>query len=305
LSAARQDWQYRVLQSRKTVEMMRPDWRTAWFGMGVGSYPAVVYERNPQNNRPSAYRFEMDGNKQFVRLFPGVQLYFGQWVGAIMPFDKYRLSFKARAHAAASVTGFLCEKTLQYSFSCAKHSFEFNPSEGWVEQQAEIDAEMVGYNEHDLGWFSRRPVEFAFSNGSKDAVIDVTDVRLLNAAGENLLINGNFARGMDRWFFTVDDHTPWQNWNHVVHLFFEQGWFGIASFLIFLVCIYAHLGAQVLRGQWLAAVAMAALSSFLSVGIFGFLFDTPRMALLFFFLALVFARGLAAPVGAADKAAVN
>ena len=122
-------------------------------------------------------------------------------------------------------------------------------------------------------------------------MIDVADVRLLNAAGENLLINGNFAHGMDRWFFTVDDHTPWQNWNHMVHLFFEQGWFGVTSFLIFLVCIFAHLGAQVLRGQWLAAVAMAALASFLSVGIFGFLFDTPRMALLFFFLALVFARG--------------
>ncbi len=300
LSAAEKDWQYRVLQSRKTVGMMRPDWQTAWFGMGVGSYPAVVYERNPQNNRPSAYRFEMEGNKQFVRLFPGIQLYFGQWLGAITPFEKYRLIFNARAHGTGSLTGFICEKTLQYSFSCAKHSFELKPSAGWVDQQAEIDAEMVGADEYHLGWFSRRPVEFAFSNSSRDAVIDVDNVRLLDAAGENLLVNGNFARGMDRWFFTVDDHTPWQNWNHVVHLFFEQGWFGVASFVIFLGCIYARLGAQVARGHWLAAVAMAALSSFLSVGIFGFLFDTPRMALIFFFLALVFARGLSAPVGAAQ-----
>jgi hypothetical protein len=302
LSAARQDWQYRVLQSRKTVEMMRPDWRTTWFGMGVGSYPAVVYERNPQNNRPSAYRFEMDGNNQFVRLFPGIRLYFGQWLGAITSFEKYRLILKARAHGAGSLTGFLCEKTLQYSFSCASHSFELKPSEGWVEHQAEIDAEMVGYNEHDLGWFSRRPVEFAFSNSSKAAVIDVDNVRLFNAAGQNLLANGNFSLGADRWFFTVDDHTPWQNWNHVVHLFFEQGWFGVASFLIFLGCVYARLGTQVVRGHWLAAVAVAALSSFLSVGIFGFLFDTPRMALIFFFLALVFARGLSAPINAAKTA---
>jgi hypothetical protein len=305
LSAARQDWQNRLRQSQKTVEMMRPDMRTKLFGMGVGSYPAVVYERNPQNNRPSAYRFEMDGNKQFVRLFPGIQLYFGQWLGAVRPFEKYRVILNARAHGTGSLTGFLCEKTLQYSFSCAKHSFDLKPSDGWVEQQAEIDAEMVGADELHLGWLSRRPVEFAFSNGSKDAVIDVTEVRLLNAAGENLLVNGNFAHGIDRWYFTVDDHTPWQNWNHVVHLFFEQGWFGVASFFIFLVCIFAHLGAQVLRGQWLAAVAMAALSSFLSVGIFGFLFDTPRMALIFVFLALVFARGLAAPVGATQTASTG
>ena len=303
LSAAHKDWDYRVLQSRKTVEMMRPDWQTTLFGMGVGSYPAVVYERNPQNNRPSAYRFEVDGNNQFVRLFPGIQLYFGQWLGAVTPFEKYRLILNARPHGPGSLTGFLCEKTLQYSFSCAKHSFELKPSDGWVEHQAEIDAEMVGYNEHDLGWFSRRPVEFAFSNSSKDAVIDVDNVRLLNAAGQDLLVNGNFTHGADRWFFTVDDHTPWQNWNHVVHLFFEQGWFGVISFLVFLICIYARLGMQVVRGQWLAAVAMAALSSFLSVGVFGFLFDTPRMALIFFFLALVFARGLAAPAGAAQTAA--
>ncbi|MSP36856.1 MAG: hypothetical protein EXR70_00005 [Deltaproteobacteria bacterium] len=151
---------------------------------------------------------------------------------------------------------------------------------------------MVGYNEHGLGWFSRRPVEFAFANGSKDAVIDVANVRLLNPAGENMLVNGDFARGMDRWFFTVDDHTPWQNWNHAVHLYFEQGGLGVAAFFFFLACVFVRLGAQVMRGQWLAAVGMAALASFLSVGIFGFLFDTPRMALLFFFVALVFARGL-------------
>ncbi len=302
LSAARQDWQNRLLQSQKTVEMMRPDWRTSWFGMGVGSYPAVVYERNPQNNRPSAYRFETESNNQFVRLFPGIRLYFGQWLGGITSFEKYRLILNARAHGPGSLSGYLCEKTLQYSFRCANKTFKLNAADGWVEQQAEIDVQRVGSDERGLGWLSRRPVEFAFSNSSKDAVIDVDNVRLLNAAGRNLLVNGNFTRGADRWFFTVDDHTPWQNWNHVVHLFFEQGWFGVASFVLFLGCIYARMSAQVVHGHWLAAVAMAALSSFLSVGIFGFLFDTPRMALLFFFLALVFARGLAAPVGAAESA---
>jgi hypothetical protein len=37
------------------------------------------------------------------------------------------------------------------------------------------------------------------------------------------------------------------------------------------------------------------------VGIFGFLFDTPRMALLFYFIAMVFGRGLEFSQGSSES----
>jgi len=301
LEKSKKDWDYRMLQSRKTVEMMSPGWLTDWFGMGLGRYPVTFYQRNPLNNRPAAYRFETENDNLFVRLFPGNPLYFGQWIGGIRPFEKYRLVLDARAHGQGSLTAYICEKTLQYSFRCANQGFNLQTSDARAEQTALIDVQRVGSKGERAGWVALRPVEFALANSSKEAVIDVDSVRLIDSAGNNLLANGDFSRGSDRWFFTVDDHTPWQNWNHWVHLYFEQGRFGVLSFLFFTTYLFCRLVKQIVDGNWLAGTAIAALSSFLTVGIFGYLFDTPRMALIYFFIALIFGRGLATPVGAAAK----
>ena len=300
LERAKRDWDYRVLQSQKTVEMMRSDFTTAWFGMGLGRFPMTVYERNLMKNRPAAYRFERDGNNLFLRLFPGNRLYFGQWVGAIKPFDNYQLSFTARTYGQGALSAYLCEKTLQYSFQCASKSFNLTPNDAWSERKAEIDAGLVGAKQESGGWMSIRPVEFALANSSKDAVFDVDNLRLRDATGKDLLANGDFEGGIDRWFFTVDDHTPWQNWNHWVHLYFEQGWLGVLAFLCFVTYMFGRLGRQIVDGNWLASFALAGTSSFLTIGIFGYLFDTPRMALIFFFIALIFGRGLSVPVGPAE-----
>ena len=131
--------------------------------------------------------------------------------------------------------------------------------------------------------------------------MDLDNVRLLDADGRNLISNGDYSKGSDRWFFTADDHTPWQNWNHLVQLYFDQGWFGIVSFLIFTAYILGVLVWRVVKGDWIAGVSLAGLSSFLSVGIFGFMFDTPRMALIFFLIALIFASG--SIMGGADHPA--
>jgi len=301
LDRAKKDWDYRVLQSQKTVEMMHPAWSTAWFGMGLGRYPVTVYQRNLLKNRPAAYRFETERENIYLRLFPGNRLYFGQWIGGIRPFEKYRLSFTARAHGQGALSAYLCEKTLQYSFRCANKSFALAPVDAWVEQQAEIDAGLVGAKDEIGGWISIRPVEFALANGSKDGVFDVDNLRLLDSSGNNLLANGDFTGGLNRWFFTVDDHTPWQNWNHWVHLYFEQGWLGVLAFLCFATYLFCRLIKQIVDGNWLASIALAAVSSFLAVGIFGFLFDTPRMALIYFLIALIFGRGLSAPLESADR----
>lgn len=50
---------------------------------------------------------------------------------------------------------------------------------------------------------------------------------------------------------------------------------------MFLVCVFAGLIKQILAHSWLSAIAFAGLGSFLTVGIFGFLFDAARMAMSF------------------------
>ena len=294
LEAAKSDWNYRLLQSRKTTEMMDSGLLTNWFGMGLGKYPEMVYLRSPLKIKPAAFRFDSEAGNQFLRLSSGSPLYFGQWLN-IEAGGKYRVKFRARATAPGAVSAYLCEKTLQYSFRCASRRFELGPAESWSEKEADIDANFPGRQSGYGGWFFRRPVEFALANSSRDTLIDVDDVSLVGPLGNNLIVNGDFSRGSDRWFFTVDDHTSWQNWNHWVQIYFEQGWFGVISLGIFVLCVYSQLLKLVFAGNWLSGVALAGLSGFLIVGIFGFLFDTPRMALLFYLISLICASGLAVP----------
>ena len=301
LERAKNDWNTRLRQSQSTVQMMDSGWSTTWFGMGLGRYPASVYHRNPLKNRPAAYRFESEGDNTYLRLYPGNRLYFGQWINGIKPAASYRLSFHIRSHGQGALSAYLCEKTLQYSFQCASKSFTLAPLDAWSEMATDIETRSIGAARGVGGWFSVRPVEFALANSSKDAVFDVDNVALTDSNGRNLLVNGDFQNGMNRWFFTVDDHTPWQNWNHWVHLYFEQGWFGVLAFLSFVGYLVGRLIKQIYYGNWLATIALAAVSSFLTVGVFGYLFDTPRMALIYFFLALVFGQGLSAPLAGADE----
>jgi hypothetical protein len=301
LERTKMDWNTRVRQSQTTIEMMDTRWFTTWFGMGLGRYPALVYERNPLKNRPAAYRFESEGANTYLRLYPGNRLYFGQWISGVKPATSYRLSFNIRSHGQGALSAYLCEKTLQYSFQCASKSFTLAPMDGWSDRTTEIETGTIGAAHGIGGWLSVRPVEVALSNASKEAVFDVDNVKLVDSSGKNLLVNPDFQNGMDRWFFTVDDHTPWQNWNHWVHLYFEQGWFGVLSFLFFVSYVIGRLIRQIYYGNWLATIGLAAVSSFLTVGVFGYLFDTPRMALIYFLVALVFGQGLSAPLIGANE----
>jgi hypothetical protein len=299
LEAARGDWDVRVLQSKYAIESMNTDWQATWFGMGLGSYPEIMYRKNPLNRRPASYRFERDKDNNFLRFFPGSPLYYGQWI-KVNPNEKYQLSLSVRAKARGAFAVYICEKTFLYSFRCAAQRFEVDPSDSWLERRSEINVGHVGSVISPLGWSFRRPVEFALANSSKEAVIDLDNVQLLDPSGTNVIANGDFSHGSDRWFFTVDDLAPWWNGNHWVQFYFEQGWLGVLAFLSFVTYLFGRLVKQIVDGNWLASIALAALSSFLTVGIFGYLFDTPRMALIYFLIALIFGRGLSAPLEPAE-----
>jgi O-antigen ligase len=288
LAAARADWDYRILQSTTAIAMMNKDLQTTLWGMGLGTYPAIFYQKNPLGIKPAAYRFEMNNDNLFLRLLPGSPLYFGQWLG-IGAADKLSIALSLRATERGTVNVYLCEKTLQYSFRCATHRFDVDASESWTERKAELDIDQAGLGIARRNWLVRRPIELALSNTSRTGSIDIDNVRLFNGRGNNIIMNGDFSRGMDRWFFTVDNLVPWQAANQWVQLYLEQGWSGIVSFMGFVAWVLWRLLQQTFSGDWLRGIVFAALVSFLFIGLFGFLFDTPRMAMMFFLVSFVFA----------------
>jgi hypothetical protein len=113
--------------------------------------------------------------------------------------------------------------------------------------------------------------------------VDVTDVRLLDERGRDLIRNGDFSRGADHWFFVSDySHLPWHAKNLPLHLWVEQGWVGIAAFSVLVIGVLVRVWkARYLGGLWPAAL-LAALPALGLLSLFGTIVDFPRIVLLIY-----------------------
>ncbi len=280
-----EDWNYRILQSLNSIQVMDDGWMTRLFGMGLGRYPEIFYTRKPLPITPASYRFEQDNDNVFLRLFPGNPLYFEQYVN-LQTGQSYIFSAKVRGMPNAVLSVYVCEKNLLYSFRCAPTiRLKAESPVSWSRQSVVIAPGKIGYSDNLLNWIWTRPIKLSLATSGSDHV-DVDDIELINPAGRSIINNGDFALGMDRWFFSTDEHLAWQVKNHWVHIYFEQGWVGVLSQLFFSVYLIASLIRLVIRGDRAAAVVLASVVGFLTVGFFGFLFDTPRISMLFYFISL-------------------
>ncbi len=281
------DWQSRLDQLRNTFRMMDTDAVTRLFGMGLGRFPATYLAKQPVKANPTVYNFESEGPNTFIRIKAGSPLYFGQRI-SVEPGKYYVLSLDFRSvNRKASLSIPICEKQLQKSFRCQWFQFQSSRVGAWEHFEKRFDMGEVGGNVGRMtGRLSRRPVELALYSPGEGSVLDVDDVRLIDESGHNLISNGDFSRGHDRWFFTVDDLMPWQSSNHWGQIFFEQGWLGLLAFNLFVIAVIVGLILKVYRGDLFSGVVLAGVVGFLTVGLFGSLFDTPRMATLFYFLSI-------------------
>lgn len=294
------DWESRLTQLKDTFQMMDEDLWTSLFGMGLGRFPATYFIRQPPALRPATYRYEKEVDNIFLRLASGSPLYMGQRIRAVVQRN-YTLSLDLRSSTKNAVLKVpICEKTLQQSFRCVGLDFKSSPvPNSWEHRARKFNIGDVGGDLDRTGKFSRRPVELALYNPMRGAAIDVDNVRLIDEAGTDLIANGDFSHGHDRWFFTVDNLIPWQSSNHWAQIFFEQGWFGLLVFNLLTAYALIRLLLQAQQGDLFAAVLLASVTGFLTVGLFGSLFDTPRMATLFY-LSLFFATPLCRALGGAS-----
>jgi O-antigen ligase len=114
----------------------------------------------------------------------------------------------------------------------------------------------------------------------------VRDVHLADDAGHEMLLNGDFGLGMDRWIFTDDSHISWRMLNEYLMLWFETGLTGVVAFL----ALAGLAIAGGIRATWYGAVTGAAVAGsvagFLVSGMFDNVLEAPRLATLFFLVCL-------------------
>jgi len=125
--------------------------------------------------------------------------------------------------------------------------------------------------------------QLELSNGAVGGVsaLDVDNVSLQALGdGEELVRNGAFSYGQERWFFTSDrNHMPWHVKNFAVDMLFEQGWLGSIAMALLLLYAAGELALRALHGEALAAAGLASLAGIMVVGLFDSLVDVPRLTL--------------------------
>lgn len=243
------------------------------FGMGTGSYPRFAALRSPPDQQPGTYVVRHDGGQTYLATMFGPHFYFGQKVPAAHD-TTYTLAFDMRAPAQGTRVGAsLCSKLLLYSAGC--HNLDLTASEAQVWQH--VAAPLLSPIQQGR---LPAPIELAFSTGP-GVVLDLANVQLLGPDGRNIVVNGNFARGTARWFFTSDDHWLWRIFNSPLSIWFEGGVLGVVAVTLLVVSALGGALHAVRRGEPMGAPIAGAMLAILLCGCFDNIFEAPRVALLF------------------------
>lgn len=280
----------RVRHWREAVGMMDADLATSLFGMGLGRYPEAYAWKNTHNELPATYSYEREAGNLFLRLgAPQYAIGYGEVLRLLQRTPvkagaSYRLGVDVRhAGRAAAISIALCERWMLYPQNCVEAPMRLSDASGvWHHYEVDMKAGALG------GGLLAPPVQLEVSIAGA-GTIDVDKLSLREAGGgAELLRNGDFSDANDYWFFSSDrNHFPWHVKNFAVNTFFEQGWLGLAAMGLLLLYLCGELTVRALQGDGTAAIYLAALAGFLTVGAFDSLFDVPRLTLLFFVVASV------------------
>jgi hypothetical protein len=274
------------------LAIMRHDAPTLLFGTGMGRFYSEYFWRNNRNETPGSFQYSDVAGNQFLRLagprYPigyGEVLRFGQRV-SVIPGEHYRLHFFYRTNARdALLESYLCEKLLLYFRNCSVKNIVLRDADGgWHEASAELLSGTMGSEP----WYLQRPIQFSVANPGAAVAIDLDNLRLIDSAGNDILKNGNFARGGDFWFYSSDRyHLPWHAKNLFLNVYFDQGLFGLTTLALLVSYALIRLIRRAVSGNQDSVVILASIAGFLVVGMFDSLLDVPRIATLFFLVLCI------------------
>lgn len=274
------------------LDSMQSDWATRLFGMGVGRFPEAYLFTHVRAH--GDYQFRQVGNSIQLLLGGGEDLTFGQRV-ALPAWQRYTLTLKARTDdALVNLRVRVCRRHILVPF-------DWNPQcvSTWQKLQrtgAQWQPLTWTFDIGELGdgtaW-GRRPLMLELMNnqyrGDAKSVgtrVEVDAVSIVDAQGKEYIANGEFTRGLERWFPYYDfEHLPWHVKNLWVNLYFDQGWLGVVSFSLLLVTGFGTAIRLARHSDWGIAAA-SALASYMTVGLVGGLIDVPRVVLAFYLLTL-------------------
>jgi hypothetical protein len=271
------------------------NWRAGWavrdhgalastFGMGLGTYQRAMLSRS-SIDRPSDFGLERDDAGPFAWVRVETPFYLGQKV-TLPPSNAVHLTLRFRGGTARAVLAWsLCDKVLLYSDNCRGGQVAAATPGAWQSVSATLP--IAGLGAPALGGLIHRPVELSVFGPVLGTGIAIRDIRLTDDAGLQLLANGDFRQGMDRWLFTDDSHVSWRILDQYLMLLFETGIVGLAAYLALAGLALAGGVRAALHGDPIGAAVTGSVVSFLISGLFDNVLEAPRVATLFFLVCLL------------------
>lgn len=129
---------------------------------------------------------------------------------------------------------------------------------------------------------------FAITVLDANSRVELDNIALLDDRLANVLQNGDFSQGLAHWFPLARNYfVPWHIDNFYLELLIEHGAAGLVAVALLLASALATLLSARPRESAGAPYFAASLVSALLVGTVSSLMDTPRVAFLLFFLALL------------------
>jgi hypothetical protein len=265
------------------LDLRADDVATHLFGEGPGSFPRLHLWRNADGLVPTTFSVRAENGEAFLRLGSGENQYFEQRL-ATPDSGRFALTLTVRAAAPARVAVLWCRKAQLYSFGCRTALVEPEPGAGWQTLQQSL-APPPQPNTLFARWFGA-PATLALHLPDDGSSADIASVRLIGPNGTDLIANGDFAEGTDRWFFSEDNLQIWRIENQVLMLLFEQGWFGLAVIFTALAMATRRLLRGIGRGDRRCVIILASLAGFVALWLTESPLGAPRLGFVFFLLLI-------------------
>jgi len=271
----------RVAHWQDAMSIRDPDWLTAIFGMGLGRYPEANYWRSSTTARSGTYQFVNETGNTFLRLGSGDPIYVEQIV-SLQAGQNLTLKLDVRPSVPNSaITVPVCQKLMLASANCVNLSFNLGPEFGtWRTLEKSFTTAPLS----DNLWANQRPIKLALYYTTPRSTIDIDNISLQSSQGAHLLANGDFSAGLDHWFYSSDGHLQWHTKSLLYGVLFDQGWLGLIAMAMLFTLAISRATQKTWRGDIMSAATLAALISFLTVGLFDTLIDSPRFLLLLLLL---------------------
>ncbi|WP_144264596.1 hypothetical protein [Polaromonas sp. C04] len=195
------------------------------------------------------------------------------WVGL-----EVRVTHEADLHLE------LCERHLLYDGRCQAAYVRVSPDA--TEWQA-LTLPLQGSTLTAKTWNASRLRLFSLSVGNAGGAVDVDNVHLIGSLGKELLENGSFTQGMAHWFPAAQAYfLPWHLDNLFLEVLVERGLAGLLILAALLVYAVGRLTTGRGRLLPLSPYLAASLCGALLLGAVSSLMDVPRVAFLFFLMAI-------------------